>query len=70
MKDRILEVAMCIESFIILVLFTIVLYFIIEYNVPPKKYDLNHDDQVDIQDLMISIDKSLEIRDYILDNES
>ena len=52
MKDRVLEVAICIESFIILVLFTVVLYFIIEYNVPPRQYDINKDGNVDIYDLL------------------
>ena len=68
MKDRILEVAMCIEAFIILILFTIVLYFIIEYNVPPKNYDINKDGQVDIYDLLEEVDRLDSMKEYILEN--
>lgn len=68
MKDRILEVAICIESFIILVLFTVVLYFIIEYNVPPRKYDINKDGNVDIYDLLEEVDRIESMKEYIIEN--
>lgn len=68
MKDRILEVAICIESFIILVLFTVVLYFIIEYNVPPRQYDINKDGNVDIYDLLEEVDRIEAMKEYIIEN--
>ncbi len=68
MKDRVLEVAICIESFIILVLFTVVLYFIIEYNVPPRQYDINKDGNVDIYDLLEEVDKIEAMKEYIIEN--
>lgn len=96
LKDRILEIALCIKAFFILVLIAVVVYFIsgeakpdydvnkdgkvdlgdvsmvynyyknngVEYNV----YDLNEDGEVDITDLLISVDKTNEIRDYILND--
>ena len=68
MKDRVLEVAICIESFIILVLFTVVLYFIIEYNVPPRQYDINKDGNVDIYDLLEEVDRIEAMKEYIIEN--
>ncbi len=65
MKDRILEVAICIESVIILFLITIVIHFITN----SVSLDLNKDGEIDVTDLLISNDKTLAIRDYILDNE-
>ena len=65
MKDRILEVAICIESVIILILITIVIHFITN----SVSLDLNKDGEIDVTDLLISNDKTLAIRDYILDNE-
>ena len=66
MKNRILEVAICIESVIILVLITLVVHFITS----SVSLDLNKDGQIDVTDLLISNDKTLAIRDYILDNEN
>jgi hypothetical protein len=66
MKDRILEVAICIESVIILILITLVVHFI----TTSVSLDLNKDGQIDVTDLLISNDKTLAIRDYILDNEN
>ena len=68
MKDRVLEVTICIESFIVLVLFTVVLYFIIEYNVPPRQYDINKDGNVDIYDLLEEVDKIEAMKEYIIEN--
>lgn len=62
MKDRILEVAICIESVIILVLITIVIHFITN----SVSLDLNKDGIVDISDLAIKVNEAVEIRDYIL----
>lgn len=64
-KDRILEVALYIETFIILILITIVIHFITN----SVSLDLNKDGEIDVTDLLISNDKTLAIRDYILDNE-
>jgi hypothetical protein len=66
MKDRILEVAICIESVIILILIALVVHFI----TTSVSLDLNKDGQIDVTDLLISNDKTLAIRDYILDNEN
>ena len=66
MKDRILEVAICIESVIILALITLVVHFI----TASVSLDLNKDGQIDVTDLLISNDNTLAIRDYILDNEN
>ena len=66
MKNRILEVAICIESVIILILITLVVHFITS----SVSLDLNKDGQIDVTDLLISNDKTLAIRDYILDNEN
>jgi hypothetical protein len=66
LKDRILEVAICIESVIILILITLVVHFI----TTSVSLDLNKDGQIDVTDLLISNDKTLAIRDYILDNEN
>jgi hypothetical protein len=66
LKDRTLEVAICIESVIILILITLVVHFI----TTSVSLDLNKDGQIDVTDLLISNDKTLAIRDYILDNEN
>ena len=66
MKNIILEVAICIESVIILILITLVVHFITS----SVSLDLNKDGQIDVTDLLISNDKTLAIRDYILDNEN
>lgn len=49
LKDRILEIALCIEAFIILVLIAVVIYFIGGKATPD--YDVNKDGKVDLGDV-------------------
>jgi len=78
---RFFEVSFYILAISVLFLVAIVLYFVgekpkmcIDYLPTPEeqvsKYDLNYDGQVDITDVLISVDNTNAIRDYILDNEN
>ena len=74
---RFFEVSFYIMAIAIIVLLSIVVYFVgekpkmcIDY-LPTQEeqvseYDLNNDGNVDISDLLIKIDEANKIRDYIL----
>jgi preprotein translocase subunit SecF len=69
---RFFEVSFYILAISVLFLVAIVLYFVGEKPkmcvdvVSENKYDLNNDGIVDILDLNIQANKTIEIRDYIL----
>jgi hypothetical protein len=74
---RFFEVSFYIMAISIVVLLSIVVYFVgekpkmcIDYLPTPEEqvseYDVNNDGNVDVNDLLIKIDEVNEIRDYIL----
>ena len=69
---RFFEVSFYIMVVAIIVLLSIVVYFVGEKPkmcvdvVSENKYDLNNDGIVDISDLGIKVNETIEIRDYIL----
>jgi hypothetical protein len=76
---RFFEVSFYIMAISIVVLLSIVVYFVgekpkmcIDYLPTPEEqvseYDVNNDGNVDVNDLLIKIDEANEIRDYILNN--
>lgn len=72
---RFYEVSFYILAVSVIVLVSIVLYFVGEKpkmcvidNRPEVKYDLNGDGEVDVTDILIKVDELKEIEKYVVEN--